>query len=263
MITVEAGLVGSGTPRAVQVVVSGVPAGRPYVVEGVADEYVWPVRGGRGVSSGAPVILGDNRAPLNRSVMYRVTVDGAATLSAPLIVSYDGRHVLQSVDGQLSATSRLMSNGLPRDMDLRTAAFAVPRRARPVVRYDSTGDGGGQVVLDTTGLQTREMYDLLASGQPIVIRTDGAVRDMAPVEVVMVTAAPSVLTDARIQAGDTRRWTLSYILVDDPDPDAIVATSLWSDFNSVYVGRTWSSFNAEWAGRTWSDFNREDWEGRL
>lgn len=262
-MTVTAALVGSGVPRDVQVVVAGLTAGQRYVVEGVAVGVSWVVRGGRGVSTGVTLILGDTQTPLNIPVTYRVTVnDVVLWTSEPVTVAAPEKYALQSLDGNRTVIPRLMSNGLPRSLDVRTASFAIPGRARPVVRMDTTGDGGGQWLVDTTGSETGDLYELLAAGGPIVIRTDGAVRDMAPVDVVLITDVSSVLTDARIQDGDTRRWTLTYLLIDDPDPDAILSLSTWDDFDAVYAGQSWAAFDTQWSGSTWDDFDRFDWEGQ-
>lgn len=262
-MTVTAALVGSGVPRDVQVVVTGLTAGQRYLIEGLAVGVSWAIRGGRGVSTGVTLILGDTQTPLNVPATYRVTVNGAVLwTSAPVVVAAPEKQVLQSLDGKRVAIPRLMANGLPRSLDTRTAAFAIPGRSRPVVRMDTTGDGGGQLLLDTTGTETGDLYDLLSTGRPIVIRTDGAVRDMAPVDVVLITDASSVLTGARIQDGDTRRWTLSYLLIDDPDPDAILSLSTWDDFDKVYASQTWTAFDTQWTGATWDLFDTFDWEGQ-
>ena len=262
-MTVTAALVGSGVPRDLQVVVGGLAAGQRYLVEGLAAGTSWTVRGGRGVSTGATLILGDTQTPLNVPVTYRVTVnDVMLWASAPVTVAAPEKYALQSLDGNKTAIPRLMSNRLPRSLDVRAASFAIPGRSRPVVRMDTTGDGGGQLLLDTTGTETGDLYDLLAAGRPIVIRTDGDVRDMAPVDVVLITDASSALTDARIQDGNTRRWTLTYLLIDDPDPDAILSLSTWDDFDAVYAGQPWTAFDTQWSGSTWDDFDRFDWEGQ-
>lgn len=261
--TVQVALVGAGTPRDVQIVIPGLIAGERYAVEGVADGFTWPVRGGKGTSDGTTLVLGDTMTPLNAPVTYRVTVNGTLRwTSDPIVVAAPGKYILQSLDGRMVAAPTLMSNGLPRSLDVRTAAFSIPGRARPVVRMDATGDGGGHLLLDTTGSDTRDLYDLLAAGRPIVIRTDGDVRDMAPVDVALITDASSVLTDARIQDGDTRRWTITYLLIDDPDPNAVLALSTWDDFDAVYAGQTWSAFDTQWSSSTWDDFDRFDWEGQ-
>lgn len=260
---VQVALVGSGVPQDVQIVIPGLTAGQVYHVEGTAGAFTWTVRGGKGISDGTTLILGDTQTPLNVPITYRVTVNGVLVwASEQITVPAAGKFVLQSLDGRNTAAPSLMSNGLPRSLDIRSASFAIPGRARPVIRMDTTGDGGGNLLLDTTGSETSDLYDLLAAGRPIVIRTDGDVRDMAPVDVVLVTDASSVLTDARIQDGDTRRWTLTYLLIDDPDPSAILALSTWDDFDAVYAGQTWAAFDAQWAGSTWDAFDRFDWEGQ-
>lgn len=116
--------------------------------------------------------------------------------------------------------------------------------------------------MDTTGEQTPALWSLLSTGRPVVIRTDGDVRDFPPVEILLITRFPSELTDARIQTGDTRRWTLEYLLIDDPDPDAVIPSSTWDDFDAVNAGLTWDQFDLQWVGADWDAFDRFDWEGQ-
>jgi len=261
--TVQLALVGTGEPHDVQVVVPGLAVGQAYTVEGTALGTSWLVRGGRGTADGSQLVLSDSRTPINVPVVYRVTVGGVVVRqSEPITVPFPEKYVLQSLDGQISADVELMASGLPREPEPRASSYSVPGRRRPVVRYDVPGDGGGSLLVDTTGEQTPALAALLATGSPVVVRTDGAVRDFPAVEVLLITKYPSRLTDALIQAGDTRRWTLEYLLVDDPDPDAVLPSSTWADFDAVNAGLTWDSFDLQWVGADWDAFDRFDWEGQ-
>lgn len=256
-------LVGSGVPQDVQIVMPELVAGQSYLVEGTALGTTWVVRGGRGVSGGGQLVIVDNRAPLNVPVVYRATINGTTVWESwPITVEFPAKYVLQSLDGAFTAPVKLMSNGLPREPDVRASSYQIPGRRRPVIRFDIPGDGGGTLVVDTTGEQTPLLASLLADGRPIVVRTDGDVRDFPPVEIVLVMKAPSELTEARIQTGDTRRWTLQYLLVDDPDPDAVLPSSTWDDFDAVNAGLTWDQFDLQWVGADWDAFDRFDWEGQ-
>lgn len=260
--TVWVELVGAVLPRLVQITVPAIPVGVAYVVEGVAGEYVWRVRGGTGVGDGATLILADNRAPLNMPVRYRVTMGATVWLSEEITVVHADKYVLQSLDGRMSVSAQWMDNGLPWEADSRSVAFAVAGRARPVVRVEVAGAGGGTLRFNTTGAQTLVLAGLLSPGRPIVVRTDGDVRDFAPVEIVQPTSVTSVLTGAHIQEGDTRAWTVGYLLIDDPEPNTPIVRSTWDDFDDVYAGLTWADFDAQWAGLTWDDFDRFDWAGQ-
>lgn len=262
-MSVQVALVGAAVPKLVQITATAVPAGVPYTVEGFVGDHTWPVRGGSGVGEGTNVILADNRTPINTPLQYRVNLgDDVTWESAPITVPYAGKYVLQSLDGRSAVEVRWMDNGLPWDAEVRSAAFAVAGRPRPVLRLEASGAGGGELEVKTSGMQTRALVDLLSTGQPIVVRTDGDVRDFPPVEVVLPTRVSSTLTGERIQEGDVRLWALPYLLVDDPEPNTRIATSTWNDFDTVYAGLTWDDFDAQWSGATWDDFDRFDWAGQ-
>jgi hypothetical protein len=158
----------------------------------------------------------------------------------PVTVAHPG-HVLQSLDGQLSARIRWIDNGDPRELDLRSTTFAVPGRARPPVRFAAAGDGGGELVMETVGSETANMHALLASGRPLVLRTDGPVPFMPAVELVLPVRGSHRIYGADTRYGDTRRWTVPYLLVDDPEPGTALAAFTWDDFDEAMTGRTWSA----------------------
>lgn len=256
-------LVGSGVPQDVQIVMPELVAGQSYLVEGTALGTSWVVRGGRGVSGGGQLVIIDNRAPLNVPVIYRATINGDTVWESwSITVAFPEKYVLQSLDGRTSADVLLMASGLPRRPEPRAASYSIPNRRRPVVRYDVPSDGGGSLIVDTTGEQTEALWSLLSTGRPVVVRTDGAVRDFPPVEVLLITAYPSQLTDAFIQEGDTRRWELEYLFIDEPDIDAILPSSTWDDFDAVNAALTWNQFDLQWAEADWDAFDRFDWEGQ-
>lgn len=255
-------LVGGGTPQNVQITIDDIPAGEAFLIEGVAGDYVWQVRAGAGVSDGSAIVRGDNRSPINVPYFYRVTWGDTVWLSQDVTVSYPTKYAFQSLSGRSTAFVKWMDNGLPMAPEVRYSAFAVPGRRRPVIRTDGATAGGGQLVLDTGGTQTAALLSLLSTGRPLVVRTDGDVRDFPTVEILLVTNVESELTGAGIQDEDTRRWSLSYLLVDDPEPNTPLALSTWNDFDDVYAGLTWADFDEQWAGSTWSVFDRFDWEGQ-
>lgn len=260
---VQVELVGAGEPKAVQISAPGMAPGAPYRVEGVAGSFTWRVRGGTGVTDGSVLVLADNRSPLNVAFFYRVYEGDVMWRSEDITVPHDGKYVLQSLNGRTSVVANWQDDGLPREPELRSQSFMVAGRVRPVVRLDVAGAGGGSLVFDTTGDETPALADLLGDGRPFVIRTDMTVRDFPPVEILLPVRVSSQLTGARIQDGDTRRWNIQYLFVDDPEMNTPLSTSNWNDFDAVYAALTWDDFDAQWAGLTWDDFDRFDWAGQV
>lgn len=260
---VSASLVGTTYPRAVQVVVSGLTSGQVYEIRGTWNGHVWPVRAGKGTSDGSQVVRSDLAAPINTPVVYEVLVDGAvAASSAPITVDYAGRYVLTSLDGKATSALRLLENGLPREVQVRTSAFSIPGRSRPVVMYDIPGGQSGEWVAQTAGAGTDDLRALVDTGAPLLIRTDGTVRDLDPAEFVHLTSASHAATWASLAGGTARNWSLGYLVIDDPQPATLIPTSTWADFDRAYTGLTWAAFDAEWTGSTWDQFDLEDWSTR-
>lgn len=252
-------------PRPVQVVLSGVVAGKTYTVTGSTAGSSWPVPGGVGVSDGTQVVLVDNRAALNASVTYSAVVDGVTYSAAPVTVTYSGarRYVLQSLDGQTVVTIWLDDNGLPREPLLRSTAFDVPGRRRPPARFQLGGDGGGSIIVRTDATGTERLTELLLTGRPVVLRTDGTVRDLAAVELLLPQIASNRLNAGTAMGPDARRrertWTISYLLVDDPEPTTPLSAWTWDDFDAAMADETWATFDALFTGDTWNDFDTTDW----
>lgn len=265
---ISASLVGTSTPKAVQVVVTGLTNGQAYVIRGKFGTVKWAVRAGSGTSDGTQVIRSDLFAPINTPVSYEVEVvevDGAvAATSSPITVPYTGpdsdgsKYVLTSLDGKSAAGFTWQDNGDPREVAVRASRFEIPGRARPVVMYDVAAGEDGALVVNTEDANTAAMLALVRAGAPLLLRTDGTVRDLAPVEIVHIISAGRILTGARNQ----RRWTLGFTVIDDPEPLTVVPTSTWADFDRAYTGSTWNTFNTEWAGSTWNVFDLEDWSIR-
>lgn len=242
-VTLTATLVSSGSPQPVQVVLDGVTAGVAYVVEGTSgDGSVWPVAGGSGTSAGVQVVLVDNRSALNTPVTYRVVTAGVTYTAMPVTVTYPGRYLLQSLDGQTSVGFTWQDNGLPQSLAPRSATYDVPGRARPPARFATSGDGGGDIVVRTSPANTETMRELLRAGRPVVVRTDGLVRDLPAVDIVIITQASNRLWPA-IDGGEPSRdrvWSLGYVLIDDPEPSAALSAFTWDDFDAAMLDRTWS-----------------------
>ena len=263
-VTIETSLVPAGTPEPVQLVIEGIPSGAPYTVTGIVDGSSWPVPGGVGVGTGGQVVLIDNRGALNAPVRYRVITGGRAWDSAAVTVPYEGgRWVLQSLDGDAALDFVWQANGLPQERVVRAAAFEVPGRARPPMRTAPGGDGGGSLRVRTTRAGSAEMASMLRKGRPVVLRTDGAARDWPAVELLLITDASSALWEAYDPAtggmSTDRVWSLSYILVDDPQPSAVLSAFTWEDFDDAMSTRTWAQFDTLFAGSTWDDLDTYPW----
>lgn len=259
MVAITAALVGSITPQAVQVSMSGLSSGDDYEVVGVWSGGTWPVRGGVGTSNGSLLVLNDLAAPINIPVTYRVTSGVDVVDSAPVTVPFARRYALTSLDGRTVVTMRLRTNGLPRTPGLRPVMFDIPGRSDPVVVTDVPTTYSGEFEARTDAAGSAAMRDLLDLGGLAVLRTDGTVRDLPATGFLLITAAPSALLGAGI---DDRQWSLSYRLLADPEPGSVPAVSTWEDVKTSYAGLTYADVKAEWAGQTWRDFRTFDWQSR-
>jgi hypothetical protein len=259
-VSVTASLVGTYSPRTVQVVVSGLTSGTAYSVQGESEGRTWPVRAGTGTASSSQIVLPDLAAPINVPVTYTAFHGTETATSAPITVNYPYSAVLQSLAGDMSVPMDLRDNGLPRRPSFRHSTFAIPGRRNPVVHYDIPSGMGGEFRVNTDGAETQTLDALLGAGAPLLVRTDGGVCDLEPVIFVLITDAPSSLL-----VGTRRRWELSYLVIDDPEPNTLVGLPTWDDFDASYTSDpvlTWDSFDAEWAGSTWNDFDVFDWATR-
>lgn len=259
VLEISASVVGTSDPRTVQVVASGLTVGEAYEIRGSWAGGSWMVRGGVGVATEAQVILGDAATPVNTDVTYAVLHAGQAAASSPLVVEYAGQYVLQTLDAQTALAFEGRDNAMPRQVGIRQALFFVAGRPDPVVLYDTATLDSGSWDIITTPEQSRTLRTLLTVGAPLILRTDGNVRDLAAVEYVIITAASSTLLGDE----DDRVWVLAYQVIDDPEPGTVVSTSTWTQFDGAYDGLTWNTFNTEWAGLTWDDFDVEDWATRV
>lgn len=263
MVSIVATLVtGAGSPPPVQIVLSDVPSGAEYVVTGsTGGGSSWPVPGGAGVSVGEQVVLTDNRSALNVPVSYSVIVQGVTYTTAPLVVGHPARAVLQSLDGQVSVDFVWLSNSLPREPVVNTSVSNVPGRRRPPMRIAPGGDGGGELAIRADRSNNESINSMLRSGRPVLVRTDGTMRDWPAVELIHLTSAPSRLWEA-VEGGvlSTQRvWNLSFLFVDDPEPSRVLSAWTWDDFDQAMTGLTWDDFDALFAGSTWNDFDTYDW----
>lgn len=263
MVAISASLIGTGYPQTVQLVVTGMTIGDTFSITGQGAGATWTVRAGEGVAEASQVVRNDAASPINVMVNYLVAVNGVTAASTGIVVPYTGgNYVFQSLDGKRSAGVYLLENGLPRDLVTRVDTFRIPGRTGPVTMYDVAAGEAGTFAVQTTDAQTADLKALLTAGAPVLWRSNGSIRDLPAVEVLHVVSAPSAATWRTIDGGTGRNWTLGYEVIDDPEPDTVVATSTWDDFDAVYAGMTWADFDAEWAGQTWDQFDLEDWSTR-
>lgn len=258
-VTISTSLVATGEPASVQLVIDGVASGSAYTVVGVLGDSTWPVPGGVGVGTGGQIVLLDNRTALGTAFRYRVVTDGQVYESGPVTVPSADRYVIQSLDGDTTVRFVWQSNGLPREPPVRSATYDVPGRPRPPSRTAPGGDGGGALRIRTSAAGSTAMRTLLRAGRPVVIRTDGAVRDWPAVELLLLQSGPSVLWEAYDAVTGSlstdRVWSLSYVLVDDPQPSTVLSAWSWDDFDDA--GLTWDQLDA--LALTWDEFDTYPW----
>ena len=254
---ITAALTATANPRAVQVVVTGLTVGEDFEIRGEWVGGEWPVRAGTGVAEATQVVRIDIHTPVNVPVYYTVVSAGVAATSSALTVDYGRKYVLQALDGSMSVEFDMIRNNAPRSLAVRQVAFAISGRPSPLVRYDIAGGESGELVVDTDGDRSATLKAMLNSGAPLLLRTDGAVLDLAAVEHLSISSVGSALIGMT-----RRRWSLGFAVIDDPEPRTLVTSSNWDQFDASYEGVTWDGFDAEWSTLTWDSFDTEDFATR-
>lgn len=260
-LAIAATLIGAPVdPRPVQVNVTGLTIGTPFTVTAACVGWSAIVQGGDDVVAvSTQVVLVDIATPLNASVTYTVTHAATSAVSAPLTVACAAEAILQSLDGTTVAAFEWMDNEDPRAQAPRVAFYRPAGAARPIMHYDVAGDESGTILAETTGADTTALRALVAAGAPVLVRTEPGLRDLTPVEVLGIVAAPRRLVGA---AGDLRRWDLAYTLVSDEDDTPLVMVTL-DHLNQYYATKKLSDVNTQWAGLTLANMNAFDWIGAL
>lgn len=267
-ITVSAVIVGATTPRMVQVEVNGLTIGDEVTIVGSTGPWSWYVRGGSpAVASSSQLIRIDNAAAINAPVVYTVRVNGADYVTAPVTLAYGADYVLTSLDGETVVDFTWLDNGLPEEIAIDQHFTTVPGRRNAVVRFDAAGGESGTLATHTTFAQTQVLKGELAKGAPMLLRTNGSVRDVPAVRVVSVAAASSSLFEGDGGVSNKRDWQLSWVETEDPYATVAVANSTVADFNAfiLSLGGTVAGFNA-WIlgqGGTVADFNRFDFASEV
>lgn len=253
---------GAGTPPPVQIIIPGadLTAGAPWFLDGSAGGSLWRVRGGYGTGAGAQVVLIDVAAPLNTVTTYTLTVAGVVSDTDTITRTYTGHDVLAAVDGSgVVDFLWLADGGDRREPEVRFHASDVAGRRRPPVRIDPVpGDGGGSILADTTGVNTTAMRTLIGTPCYMLHNAGNCAIpdcDIPLTELVLITRASNDRS-SQIDAAH-RRWALSYLLIDDPEPSYVVPLSTWDEFDAAFA--TWDAFDAYFAAKTWDEFDRTDW----
>jgi hypothetical protein len=259
--TITLTLVGPVIPQSVQIAMAGLTPGYTVLVTGQAGSYTWTVRGGNGTTITADqLILTDAATPLNIPVTYTVSIEQNPFTAGPITVPYlTDTHVLQSLDGRTVVPFHWFDNDDPRVPRMRSRVFEVAGRTTPVGRFDVSAGESGELSIRTTATGTAALLSHLQTAGPnLLLRTDGTVRDLPAVAYIFVMGAPRKLW-AGVEDRTARVWTLDFEVITDPEPDQILPTSTWADFDAAWVGRTSTEFDTEMFGVKSTDFDRIDW----
>ena len=262
-LAITAAVAGGGYPRAVQVSVTGLTVGAAFEVTGLtAAGWTWLVRGGNGqLASATTAVLADISTPLGVAIQYEVRQVGASPAVASLVtVPYTGRYVLQSVDGRTTVPFVWVDKDDPREIGLRAVTFDVPGRTSPVTRWDVSGGESFEIPARMDQAGSEALRTQLRTASPVmVLRTDGGVRDVDPVQYVILTKATRSLVGAANGYGTDRVWSLACTQIADPEPSVVLAASNGDDFDTAYAALTGTDFDTEWSTLTWVDFDATDW----
>ncbi|WP_062077670.1 hypothetical protein [Demequina globuliformis] len=267
-VTVSASLVGATTPRMVQIEVNGLTIGDEVTITGSTGPWSWYVRGASpAVASSSQLIRIDNTGAVNAPVVYTVRVDGADYQTAPITVTYDGDYLLTSLDGETVVDFTWLDNADPREIAIDQHFSRVPGRRSTVVRFSEAGGESGEIAARTSFVNSRLLRAELGKSAPMILRTNGDIRDVPAVQVVSVAAAPSQLWAGDGGTSKQRVWSLSWVETEDPYATVAVTNSTVADFNAFILtqGGTVADFNT-WMlsqGGTVADFNRFDFASEV
>lgn len=246
----------------VQVAINNLPVGAEWRIVGQCQGHTWPVPAGQGVATGEQVVLIDPRAPLNMPVTYRLQVAGRRMVeSNAVVVPLAGADVvLSTLDGSWTFVPEFLTAGeFPRAVAPLSVQYAVPGRERGPVRWGPASLAPTTWTLHCSEARSDELMELLRIGMPLVYRLATPVRDLLPVEFILVTAVDSVSYPG---AGAWRTWTLEFTYIDDPEPSSTIVASTWDDHDAAYAGATWDDWDAEWIDTNWNGWDRVDWTQR-
>lgn len=259
-------LVEAGQAARVQVVIPSalVPAGTSCRVEGITDTgFSWVPRGGAWESDGNQRVIGDQLAPINTPIRYRLTTSaGVEGESTPVVREYRGLSLMTSATGSMPV-DLLWQGADQRELRPRLTEHEVPGRTTPLVVY-SPAMGAGTVSLTArTNLKdTPALKVLLGKPTPVALFHNPAhcvqcrlgTCDVELVTVMAVTSA-SMERAPRLDVAE-RTWTIKGTLVGLPQPRTPLALSTWDDFDARAL--TWAALDSRrWS---WEKFDRTVWK---
>lgn len=259
-------VVEGGQAARVQVVIPAalVPAGTSCRVEGVADTgFTWVPRGGVWDSDGTQRVIGDQLAPINTQIRYRLTSSaGVDVESTPVVREYRGLSLMTSAAGALPV-DLLWQGADQRDLKPRVTEHEVPGRATPLVVYaPAVGAGTVSLTARTNLRDTPAMKALLGTPTPVALFHNPAhcvqcrlgTCDVDMVTVMAVTSA-SMERAPRLDVAE-RTWAIKGTVVGLPQPRTPLALSTWNDFDARAL--TWSALDGRrWP---WEKFDRTIWQ---
>ena len=259
-------LVEAGQASRVQVVIPSalVPAGASCHVEGLTDSgFSWVPRGGVWESDGDQRVIGDQLAPINTPIRYRLTTSaGVEVESTPVVREYRGLSLMTSATGTLPV-DLLWQGTDTRELKPRLTEHEVPGRTTPLVVYSPAMGAGTVSVTARTNLKdTPALKVLLGTPTPVALFHNPAhcvqcrlgTCDVELVTVMAVTSA-SMERAPRLDVAE-RTWTIKGTLVGLPQPRTSLALSTWGNFDARAL--TWAALD----GRRWSweKFDRTIWQ---
>jgi hypothetical protein len=257
-VAITATVLSTGTPPPIQVVVTDMEDGDEYTIVGAYGNHTWPVPGGRGTSNGDQLVLTDNRAPLNGDIDYIVTIAGVPTQTASTVrLDLNATTLLQNLTGDQIATVEITDPRDPRTRsDRRVSVFSVHRRSDPVGRVGIPMTKGMTLGVEADGQHSATLAGILDTTSVIVRRNTVNLRDIPPVEILLITDDSDRLIGA---VGVLRRYDLNAQIIADPEPHTALAAYDWDDFDAYWSDNTldWDDFDAAFA--SWDEFDRTEW----
>lgn len=259
-------LVEGGQAARVQVVIPSalVPAGTSCRVEGLTDTgFTWVPRGAVWDSDGTQRVIGDQLAPINAPIRYRLTTSaGVDVTTTPVVREYRGLSLMTSAAGALPV-DLLWQGTDQRDLKPRVTEHEVAGRATPLVVYAPTMGAGTVSLTARTNLRdTPAMKALLGTPTPVALFHNPArcvqcrlgTCDVDLVTVLAVTSA-SMERAPRLDVAE-RTWTIKGSVVGLPQPRTPLALSTWANFDARTLA--WSALDARrWS---WERFDRTIWQ---
>lgn len=259
-------VVEGGQAARVQVVIPAalVPAGTSCRVEGLTDTgFTWVPRGGVWDSNGIQRVIGDQLAPINTQIRYRLTTSaGVDVETTPVVREYSGLSLMTSAAGA-RPVDLLWQGADQRELKPRVTEHEVPGRATPLVVYaPAMGTGTVSLTARTNLRDTPAMRLLLGTPTPVALFHNPAhcvqcrlgTCDVDLVTVMAVTSA-SMERAPRLDVAE-RTWTIKGTLVGLPQPRTPLALSVWNDFDARALA--WAALDSRrWS---WEKFDRTVWQ---